>query len=63
MSTAAAKPKRIPTRNRKPAADGSLSALELDKLDAYWRALNYLSVECRLSGSRHCHLFQTPVMA
>src|SRR5882724_5080953 len=44
MSTAATKPKRISARNRKPAADGPLSALELDKLDAYWRALNYLSV-------------------
>src|SRR6476659_6309368 len=44
MSTAATKPKRIPARDRKPAADGPLSALELDKLDAYWRALNYLSV-------------------
>src|SRR6187401_2394716 len=44
MSTAATKPKRIPARDRKPAADGPLSALELDKLDAYWRALNYLAV-------------------
>ncbi|HEX5062296.1 MAG TPA: phosphoketolase family protein, partial [Kofleriaceae bacterium] len=26
------------------ATDGPLSATELDKLDAYWRALNYLSV-------------------
>ena len=44
MSTAAAKPKRIPTRDRKPTADGPLSAMELEKFDAYWRALNYLSV-------------------
>ena len=44
MSTATTKPKRIPARDRKPAAEGPLSALELDKLDAYWRALNYLSV-------------------
>src|SRR6476660_7638961 len=44
MSTAATKPKRISARDRKPATDGPLSALELDKLDAYWRALNYLAV-------------------
>src|SRR6187399_2641834 len=44
MSTAATKQKRIPTHDRKPAADGPLSALELDKLDAYWRASNYLAV-------------------
>ena len=44
MSTATRKPKRISTRDRKPAAEGPLSAAELDKMDAYWRALNYLSV-------------------
>src|ERR687888_332958 len=36
--------RRQPGDGRKTAAAGQLSALELDKLDAYWRALNYLSV-------------------
>src|SRR5947209_2576219 len=29
---------------QKAAAEGPLSAIELDKMDAYWRASNYLSV-------------------
>src|SRR5438477_673496 len=44
MSTAATKPKRISARDRKPARPEPLSALEIEKLDAYWRASNYLSV-------------------
>src|SRR6188508_2072630 len=44
MSTAATKPKRIPARDRRPASAGPLSGEELRKMDAYWRASNYLSV-------------------
>ena len=44
MSTVATKQTRKSGRELKPAADGPLSAVELDKLDAYWRASNYLSV-------------------
>ena len=44
MSTVAAKQTRKSGKALQPAADGPLSAVELDKLDAYWRASNYLSV-------------------
>ena len=44
MSTVAAKQTRKSGKAINPAADGPLSAVELDKLDAYWRASNYLSV-------------------
>src|SRR5919198_5299334 len=36
--------RRQPGDGRKTAAAGALSAEELRKMDAYWRALNYLSV-------------------
>src|SRR6187397_1646769 len=44
MSTVAAKAKRKEPQDGKPAVEGPLSAVELEKHDAYWRALNYLSV-------------------
>ncbi len=44
MSTVAAKQTRKSGKAIHPAADSPLSAVELDKLDAYWRASNYLSV-------------------
>src|SRR3954453_12668539 len=44
MSTVAAKQTRKSGKAIHPAADGPLSAVELDKMDAYWRASNYLSV-------------------
>src|SRR5580765_6573437 len=44
MSTVAAKQTRKSGKASHPAADSPLSAVELDKLDAYWRASNYLSV-------------------
>ncbi len=31
-------------RKKQPRARGPLSAQELDRIDAYWRAANYLSV-------------------
>ena len=43
MSSIATNPTRIRTRQIK-SANEPLSADELDKLDAYWRALNYLAV-------------------
>ena len=43
MSSITTTPTRIRTRQIK-SADEPLSAAELDKLDAYWRALNYLAV-------------------
>src|ERR1043165_9791025 len=44
MSTVAAKAKRKAPQDGKPAVEGPLSAVELEKHDAFWRALNYLSV-------------------
>src|SRR6186997_2878799 len=44
MSSVATKPKRKADGEIKAALDGPLSAGELQKLDAYWRASNYLSV-------------------
>src|SRR5262245_21730595 len=47
MSTATTEMKRKSRNGRKVnkvSAEGPLSAVELDKLDAYWRASNYLSV-------------------
>jgi xylulose-5-phosphate/fructose-6-phosphate phosphoketolase len=50
MSTVTANLKRKsrsdskPTNKQAALAAGPLSAEELDKLDAYWRALNYLAV-------------------
>jgi len=44
MSSATTKPKRVSTSDEQRLPDGPLSALELKKLDSYWRALNYLSV-------------------
>jgi phosphoketolase len=47
MPTAATKKPRKVTDGRKTAdtiATGPLSADELGKMDAYWRALNYLAV-------------------
>ena len=43
MSSITTNPRRIRARQIK-SADEPLSADELDKLDAYWRALNYLAV-------------------
>ena len=43
MSSITTTPTRIRTRQIK-SANEPLSAAELDKLDAYWRALNYLAV-------------------
>ena len=44
MSSVLTHQKRKPGKDFKLVADGPLSAVELDKLDAYWRASNYLSV-------------------
>src|SRR5918995_7278269 len=44
MSTAVADVKRKARERNKTSATGPLSADEQRKLDAYWRALNYLSV-------------------
>ena len=47
MPTATAEPKRKTRVDGKPskaAVEGPLSASELGKMDAYWRASNYLSV-------------------
>src|SRR3954471_5350132 len=44
MSTVAAKQTRKAGKALNESANGPLSAMELDKLDAYWRASNYLSV-------------------
>src|SRR5690349_837144 len=44
MSTATARPSRKAAPAHQPRAEGPLSAVELDKLHAYWRALNYLAV-------------------
>src|SRR5689334_18960188 len=44
MSSTTVKPSRKPVAEHKPKTEGPLSALELDKTDAYWRALNYLAV-------------------
>src|SRR3954467_11266438 len=44
MSTAAKDVKRKPGEAKKSAVTGPLAADELRKLDAYFRALNYLSV-------------------
>src|SRR5262245_21192295 len=44
MASASTEMKRKSTSDGKPAAGGALSAEELRKMDAYWRASNYLSV-------------------
>src|SRR5262245_2312338 len=44
MASASTEVKRKTTSDGKPAAGGALSAEELRKMDAYWRASNYLSV-------------------
>jgi xylulose-5-phosphate/fructose-6-phosphate phosphoketolase len=44
MSTATTAVKRELDDGSKTAAAGPLSAEELRKMDAYWRAANYLSV-------------------
>src|SRR6266536_1266445 len=44
MATASTDVKRKPSDGQKTAAAGPLAADELRKLDAYWRALNYLAV-------------------
>src|SRR5690348_9222187 len=44
MSTAATEVKRTSVSTGKAAASSPLLAQELKKLDAYWRASNYLSV-------------------
>src|SRR5215470_7990663 len=46
MATATSEARRKPRSDNKPskAAEGPLSAIELEKMDAYWRALNYLAV-------------------
>src|SRR5215218_3105437 len=44
MSSVVIKPKRKADGEIKSAVDGPLSAGELQKMDAYWRAANYLSV-------------------
>src|SRR5690349_25018365 len=44
MTSATTGVKRATTTDARGAAAGPLSAEELRKLDAYWRALNYLSV-------------------
>ncbi len=44
MSSVATQPKRSSEKDPKPAANAPLSAAEIKKMDAYWRALNYLAV-------------------
>ena len=44
MSVATTSLKRKQGQSSPAAAEGPLSAEELDKMDAYWRASNYLSV-------------------
>jgi xylulose-5-phosphate/fructose-6-phosphate phosphoketolase len=44
MSTVAAMPQRISTPTSDAETAAPLTALELEKLDGYWRALNYLAV-------------------
>ncbi len=44
MSRTTIEPKRKPSVARKPLANGPLAADELQRIDAYWRASNYLSV-------------------
>src|SRR5438105_8247612 len=44
MTSATSDVKRKSTEGSKSAASGPLSAEELRKMDAYWRAANYLSV-------------------
>jgi xylulose-5-phosphate/fructose-6-phosphate phosphoketolase len=44
MATTTGERRRKPVETNKSAARGPLSADELRKLDAYWRASNYLSV-------------------
>jgi len=44
MSSASTEAKRRTRSNGKAKSAGPLSAEQLQKLDAYWRASNYLSV-------------------
>ena len=44
MTPASTDLKRKPSDGRQPASAGPLPAEELRKMDAYWRASNYLSV-------------------
>ncbi len=44
MTTASTEAKRKTADQGKAAAAGPLAADELRKMDAYWRALNYLAV-------------------
>ncbi|MBS0203300.1 MAG: phosphoketolase family protein [Planctomycetes bacterium] len=55
MATGTSKAKQKSATNGSPSADGPLSAEELRKIDAYWRASNYLSVG-------QIYLFDNPLL-